>query len=220
MFFMLYFAVVFAIIVFWILLPQTALISFLVISAFHFGRDWRHKISFGGFGYGATVLGLPVLADADAVSLIFEFLLFHESAGISILILQALGLMGATLVFYDINKLSLLRILEICLLGLIAITLNPLWYFVIYFCGFHSPRHLAGEFQKMTQETRLVAYLVILFITIITLSIAAVSGAYLEKYYDNLDILGYQLIFIGLAGLTIPHILLLEWVARPQNIST
>ena len=137
-FFILYLGIAFAIIIFWILLPETALIGFLIVSAFHFGRDWRHKLSFGGFGYGAVVLGLPALLDPDSVSIIFEFLLFQDSAKFSITFLKLLGLTGITLIFYDINELSLLRISEVCLLGLIAALLSPLWYFVLYFCGFPS----------------------------------------------------------------------------------
>ena len=218
-FFIIYLAIVFAIIIFWVLLPETALIGFLIISALHFGRDWRHKMSFGGFGYGTVVLGLPALLDPDAVSLIFEFLLFQDSPNFSVSILQLLGLTGIALVFYDINELSVLRILEVCLLGLIAALLSPLWYFVLYFCGFHSPRHLASEFQQIAREKRFVAYIVILLMTIITLVIAAISGAYFEKYYDNIDVLIYQLTFIGLAGLTVPHICLLEWAERREHAS-
>lgn len=218
-FFILYLGIAFTIILFWVLLPETALIGFLIVSAFHFGRDWRHKLRFGGFGYGAVVLGLPALLDPEATSLIFEFLLFQDSAKFSVTILQLLGLTGVALVFYDIRELSLLRILEVCLLGLVAALLSPLWYFVLYFCGFHSPRHLANEFQQIAKEKRLVAYIVILLMTIITLVIAAIFGAYFEKYYDNIDVLIYQLTFIGLAGLTVPHICLLEWAARKEHAS-
>ncbi len=216
-FFLVYLAIVFAVIIFWCLLPQTALTGFLFISAVHFGRDWRFKLRFGGFGYGSLILGLPALTNSEAVSLVFDFLLFRESTYFSIIFLQIIGLIGAVLVLSDLPRLSVLRILEVCFLVLIATLVNPLWYFVIYFCGFHSPRHLANEFQRMTREQKLVAYVVILLITIITLAISAISGSYLEKYYDNLDMLIFQLIFIGLAGLTVPHMCLLEWVGRKQH---
>ena len=216
-FFLLYLTIVFAVVIFWFLLPQTALTGFLFISALHFGRDWRFKLRLGGFGYGALVLGLPALTNSEAVSLIFNFLLFTESANFSVIFLQIIGLIGATLILFDLTKLSVLRILEVCFLGLIATLINPLWYFVIYFCGFHSPRHLSSEFQRMTRDQKLIAYVVILLITIITLAISAISGSYLEKYYNDLNMLIYQLIFIGLAGLTVPHMCLLEWVGRKQH---
>jgi hypothetical protein len=53
--------------------------------------------------------------------------------------------------------------------------------------------------------------------TIATLVIAVFAGAMFEKYYEDLNTLSYQLIFIGLAGLTVPHMLLLEWTGEAFN---
>jgi len=66
----------------------------------------------------------------------------------------------------------------------------------------------------MKKETRFKAYVVMLLTTILTLSIAAVSGSHLERYYMNIDMVMYQIIFIGLAALTVPHMCLLEWAER------
>ena len=49
------------------------------------------------------------------------------------------------------------------------------------------------------------------------IGIAAVSGSHLEKYYANIDLAIYQVIFIGLAALTVPHMCLLEWVAKNMD---
>jgi len=69
----------------------------------------------------------------------------------------------------------------------------------------------------MRRETRLIAYVVMLLLTIITLGVAAVSGAHIEKYYESVNIVMYQVIFIGLAALTVPHMCLLEWAARQHR---
>ena len=66
----------------------------------------------------------------------------------------------------------------------------------------------------MRKETRFSAYVVMLAITLLTLGIATVSGSHFGKYYASIDIAIYQIIFIGLAALTVPHMCLLEWVGK------
>lgn len=131
--------------------------------------------------------------------------------------LQAVGALGLLLLAFDLRRLSWIRKLELILLASIAWALEPLWYFVVYFCAFHSPRHLIAEFRQMRPETRLTAYIVMLTITIATLAIAAVSGSHIERYADRVDIVIYQVLFIGLAALTVPHMCLLEWVGRKHH---
>lgn len=208
-----YIAIVCLVIGFWMALPSLALVLFLMISSLHFGRDWRQKISFGGFGYGAFLMGLPGWTFPQEVERIFSFLIFQDSASVPLLALQSLGLIGGVLLIIDRGRLSILRFIELFALALCAAVLEPLWYFVVYFCGFHSPRHLVAEFRTMTRETRFVAYIVMLLLTIITLGVAAVSGSHMEKYYESIDIVIYQVLFIGLAALTVPHMCLLEWAA-------
>jgi hypothetical protein len=69
----------------------------------------------------------------------------------------------------------------------------------------------------MKRETRFIAYIVMLLLTILTLGVAAVSGSHIEKYYESIDMVLYQVIFIGLAALTVPHMCLLEWAARQSR---
>jgi Brp/Blh family beta-carotene 15,15'-monooxygenase len=188
-----------------------------LISSLHFGRDWKYKISFGGFGYGAFVLGLPAWTFPEQVEQIIGFLIFENSASIPTILMQTVGLIGGFMLLVDRKKLSILRLAELSALAFVAFALEPLWYFVIYFCGFHSPRHLIAEFRTMKRETRFIAYIVMLLLTILTLGVAAVSGSHIEKYYESVDMVFYQVIFIGLAALTVPHMCLLEWAARQSR---
>ena len=209
-----YVGIVCLVIGFWLALPSLALVLFLIISSLHFGRDWRHKISFGGFAYGAFLMGLPGWSYPQEVEQIFGFLIFQSSALAPLLALQTLGLIGGLLLIIDHKNLSILRLSELFGLALCAFVLEPLWYFVVYFCGLHSPRHLVTEFRTMEKELRFVAYIVMLGLTIVTLGVAAVSGSHMEKYYESIDIVIYQVLFIGLAALTVPHMCLLEWAGR------
>ena len=214
LFFSGYLIIVGSVVAIWLLMPSLSLTLFLLLSALHFGRDWYHKLKFGGIAYGFLVLGLPAFVKSQEVLNIFSFLTIGESAEFPLLVLQFFGVIGAFLISLEANQLSWLRWLELLLLTVAATLTNPLWYFVIYFCAFHSPRHLVSELLRMTQQQRIIAYSCILGITILTLAIAAVSGAHVEVYYDDINILIYQIVFIGLAALTVPHMCLLEWVAK------
>ncbi len=212
-----YIILVALVVLFWLKLPSASLLLFLLISCIHFGRDWKQKVSFGGFAYGAFVLGLPAWTAPEQVEQIFSFLIFQNIAGIPLIFLQGLGVIGTLLLIFDRGRLSRLTAGELLILTICAISFEPLWYFIAYFCGLHSPRHLITEFRTMRKETRFAAYVVMLALTILTLGIAAVSGSHLEKYYANIDLAIYQIIFIGLAALTVPHMCLLEWVAKKHG---
>ena len=92
-----YTSIVGLVIGFWLLLPIVALLLFLLISAIHFGRDWKYKISFGGFGYGAFVMGLPAWAFPEQVEQIFGFLIFQDTASIPLDIIHFTGVTGGLL---------------------------------------------------------------------------------------------------------------------------
>ena len=212
-----YIIVVALVVLFWLQLPSVSLLIFLLISCIHFGRDWKRKISFGGFAYGGFVLGLPAWTAPEQVEQIFSFLIFQNAAKVPLIFLQGLGVIGVLLLMSDRGRISGRAAAELLILLICAVSFEPLWYFIAYFCGLHSPRHLIAEFKSMRQEARFSAYVVMLALTILTLGVAAISGSHLETYYESIDIAIYQTIFIGLAALTVPHMCLLEWAAKKHG---
>ena len=198
----------------WLIAPTFALIGFLLISAVHFGRDWQRRVRLGGFPYGVFILGLPGLTDPNAVGQIFGFLMFGDDPAPVVRVAQAMGIAGCVLMAFEFRRLSVASLVELALLVAVAWSVEPLWYFVIYFCGLHSPRHLIPEFSKLKSSTRLNAFVVTLVTTIATLALALGVGSQIEARYQDVNILIFQLLFIGLAALTVPHMCLIEWVAR------
>ena len=106
-----YSAIVGLVIGFWLLLPSLALVLFLLISSLHFGRDWKYKISFGGFGYAPSCLAcLPGHSPSK----------LNKSLGSLFLKIQRntnnsnanLGLIGGFMLLADRKKLSILRLAE------------------------------------------------------------------------------------------------------------
>ena len=127
-----YVIVVALVILLWLQLPAASLLLFLLISCVHFGRDWKQKISFGGFAYGAFVLGLPAWTAPEQVEQIFSFLIFQDTAEMQLIFVQGLGVIGLLLLVFDRARISRLSAGELLILIICATGFEPLWYFVAY----------------------------------------------------------------------------------------
>ena len=88
--------------------------------------------------------------------------------------------------------------------------LNPILAFTLYFCFLHSIRHslsLIFELNKNIKKGFVLFLKKALPLTIITALISLFSLFFLVNY-NELNVSVYKVIFIGLASLTFPHILL------------
>lgn len=206
-----YLIIAIAVIMLWMTFPQFTLIGFLVISALHFGRDWQAIINGGGFAYGAFVVGIPIIAHADEVRKIFDFLVIDGNSDFTIQLLYALFIIGSLLLSFKLSKLNRRQIIELIFISAAGILLSPLWYFVCFFCLLHSPRHLYSEFMHIVPQQRMRATFVMVIITLITIALALAFFQQQSVQITSLNQLIYQTIFIGLAALTVPHMCLLEW---------
>ena len=83
----------------------------------------------------------------------------------------------------------------------------PLIYFVVYFCLLHSPRHflLTADHLKLTPLQALRATWPILMSTLAMAALGALVLAVLTPAFEPATL---QIVFIGLAALTVPHMLL------------
>ena len=88
--------------------------------------------------------------------------------------------------------------------------LNPVVAFTVYFCFLHSIRHsmsLINEFNKNLKKGLPIFIKKVLPLTILTI-IGYILSILVLNNYNELNETIYQVIFIGLASLTFPHILL------------
>jgi Brp/Blh family beta-carotene 15,15'-monooxygenase len=83
----------------------------------------------------------------------------------------------------------------------------PLIYFVIYFCALHSPRHflLTADQLDLTPLQGLRAAWPIL---VVTLAMTALGVIVLAVFTPAFEPATLQIVFIGLAAVTVPHMLL------------
>ena len=196
----------------WMVAPLLYLIFFLTISLAHFAGDpIEGTKTLSRFLYGGAILVLPTLFHANEVSRLFGFLVGTSAARIALSGLSFLAipwLVGLVVaVLYEIlkNKQKLTGF-EYIAVGLLALTTPPLVAFTVFFCAMHSVRHVLRTVIWMGKKPHQVLYKCLL--PMVTLCIIAFTAWELlsGKNFDNKII---QITFVGLAALTVPHMIIL-----------
>lgn len=203
------------VVVIWTFLPVVSLLLFLLISAWHFSGDWSHDMGpLTRLGVGLLLLLMPIGFHTENVALLFSDLSGDGGSTLAhTLSLPVWFLVVAMLALAELAawRGRWLAGLELSALLALAYVAPPLVYFALYFCLLHSPRHLLGQFREAgpSQRPRLVRMAIVY--TVATLALLGV----LAWYWSHQDAtapfnaLVTKLIFIGLAAVTVPHMLLI-----------
>jgi Brp/Blh family beta-carotene 15,15'-monooxygenase len=107
----------------------------------------------------------------------------------------------------DLKALMIMDFLSLIILNFF---LTPILAFTLYFCFLHSIRHsisLIFELDKSFNVGLKKFFSKAIPLTLVTGTIFLISIYFLNNFY-RLDEAIYKVIFIGLASLTFPHILL------------
>ena len=212
------------IILLWILLPNFLLSIFLLIASYHFGKeDTVFKLNIIGIKKdvlfllkGSSIIIAPLLFNYDKTNeifLILKFDLFNEfliSKEILLLFLFLSFVSGLMLSKFKNIDDSTLSIMDFSSVILINYFLNPILAFTIYFCLLHSIRHsLSLIFElDVNFDVGLIKFIKkALPLTLITAILYLISIYSLNNFFELNNAI-YKVIFIGLASLTFPHILL------------
>lgn len=206
-----YVAIAALVVVAWWLAPGVSLGLFLAISAWHFAGDWRQDLpGWARAVAGASLLALPAWRWPAEVQASFALLAGPEGTTIAgWLSLSApwlaVGMIAAAAVAM---RRSATTALELASVTALALLLPPLVYFIVYFCGLHSVRHLRLAAQGVDPRSRRRMATVALVYTGLTLAAAALVWPWLASTgapaaTPSSDLL--RLVFIGLAALTLPH---------------
>ena len=210
----------------WYQLPEFSLLLFLIISLIHFGladysanptrMKWLHVIAHGGI----VAIFLPVI-QKEEVTALFEILTNGPTPFLwdTMTILYLFWIGGTALHLYKILRSKKHYPVAVELFGLIILAwiATPLVTFAIYFCLIHSRRHFIfiwKELQPVGTKRVLITYALLLS----GASWLMGGGLY---WYLNMEITSsnaaLQTIFIGLAALTVPHMMLIDLVFRPHS---
>jgi Brp/Blh family beta-carotene 15,15'-monooxygenase len=225
LFYFIYIFISSLIIIFWVFLPTLMLILFLIIASYHFGKEdcWGIRLKKSNFNIlifflkGSLIVLAPLWLNFNETITIFdtlgikndEFYNFLNILNKSyfLLTLIILSILSNLLIAQDLKGLIGLFIDTICIMVLYNFFI-PLVSFTIYFCFLHSIRHSASLIN--TLKIGLNNFIKkALPLTIIT-AFFFLLGLYVLNKFQNLDMNSsiIMVIFIGLASLTFPHILL------------
>tara|TARA_B100000886_G_C20398440_1_gene481500 strand:+ start:396 stop:1298 length:903 start_codon:yes stop_codon:yes gene_type:complete len=223
-FYILYILLSASTIFFWLIFPNLLLLVFLIIASYHFGKeDTVFKIQINGFikellffFKGSAVIFAPLLFNQEKTVKIFEMLNFNlfKIVNISpeILIFVIFLSFISNLILAKKEDLNLKSILILDFFSVILLNyfLEPILAFTIYFCFLHSIRHsisLTFELDKKIKNGIKKFVIKSLPLTLITAILYIISIYFLNNFYELNNAI-YKVIFIGLASLTFPHILL------------
>jgi beta-carotene 15,15'-dioxygenase len=210
-FFIAYMVLVFAVIFIWWQLPLVFIISFILLSSVHFARDLNGDTpKVVGLLYGGSVIVLPTLLHSEEVRVLFAAILDPSTAQRITGVLQALAgpwlVATLLLVCHELIKNKRLQI-ELIALNLLSTVADPLVSFTVYFCAMHSVRHVL----------RAREYTGVPFGRLALISSAPMAGVFLMGvigwlYSPQLphDERLLRFIFVGLAALTVPHMVLVD----------
>jgi len=208
-FYVAYLALVLGYWVLWNRFPTLGLASFLLIAAFHFGSDWEgHGNFLTRCAYGCAIVTLPSLRFPAQVASIYGMLgTEHASALVDLSKVLApvavgIALVGAVLQFQRQKN----DVFELLTITAGALWIHPLVFFTCYFTLLHSPRHLLETAEGLGMTRLKNIYLATLPILLATLLLAAIAYGLLPHIGTNARLL--RIVFIGLATLTVPHMLL------------
>ena len=227
------------VVIIWILTPSTSLIIFLLIASFHFGKeDTQFLIDKNSFFYqlffflkGSLIILAPAFFHFTETITIFKYLLIDNEFFYSTLefievnkifyisiVLSTLSYIYLFLKNFKIQKIIIF--FDYFSILILNYFLSPLVAFTIYFCFLHSIRHsisLIYEIDKISFENGLQIFVKkALPLTILT-GIFCLIGLYLlNNSYDLNDSI-LKMIFIGLASLTFPHILLEYFLEKNEK---
>ena len=238
-FYLIYILITFFIVILWIFLPTFSLIIFLIIASFHFGKEdteflffeRSYPIQLMYLLKGSLVILAPMYFHFDETISIFKLLLVENETFYTILssveekniLLLSIIISSISSIYlftkqFEIKKFTIF--LDYFSIILLNYFLSPLVAFTMYFCFLHSIRHsitLVFEIDKNNLKNGVLTFIKkAMPLTFLTAVLCIVGLYFLNKNYgfDN-SIL--KLIFIGLASLTFPHILLEYFLEKNEK---
>ena len=238
-FYLIYILITFFIIILWIFLPTFSLIIFLIVASFHFGKEdtdflffeRSYLIQLMYLLKGSLVILAPIYFHFDETISIFKLLLVENETFYTILsFVEEKNILLLSIIISSISSIYLFTkqfeikkftiFLDYFSIILLNYFLSPLVAFTMYFCFLHSIRHsitLVFEIDKNNLKNGVLTFIKkAMPLTFLTAVLCIVGLYFLNKNYgfDN-SIL--KLIFIGLASLTFPHILLEYFLEKNEK---
>ncbi len=227
------------VIITWVLLPSMTLILFLTIASYHFGKedtqflinDRSYFTQILYFFKGFLIILAPLYFHFQETISIFKLLLIDNEIFYSSLnfietnkVIQ-IGIFCSTLssIFLFLKNFEIKKFvvfLDYFSILILNYYLSPLIAFTVYFCFLHSIRHSISLAIDLDPNSIVNGFRLFvkkaLPLTILTAVFSFIALYLLNNSY-NFDSAILKIIFIGLASLTFPHILLEYFLEKNEK---
>ena len=238
-FYLIYILIALTVIVLWTITPSISLLIFLVVAAYHFGKEDTQflviensfLIQFLFFFKGTLVILAPLYFHFDETISIFKLLLvdnenFYKSLSFIetnkiLLIGMILSTFSSVILFakkFEIKKFTIF--LDFFSILILNYYFSPLLAFTVYFCFLHSVRHIITLMSELDEKNLSNGFIIFLNkalpLTILTAFFCLIGLYLLNNTYDFTNSI-LKVIFIGLASLTFPHILLEYFIEKNEK---
>jgi Brp/Blh family beta-carotene 15,15'-monooxygenase len=185
--------------------------GFLLCSAMHFSRDLTSNIpKITRFFYGGAIIVLPTIFHFSEMQELFSLILDVNTGSQIVSFLHLLAwpwlVLGLVSIYLGFIKDRLVG-LEVLAVGLLSTLAPALIAFTVYFCGMHSLRHILRT-KDYAQVSFIKLSLISLAPMLGVLLTAVLGWVYLPASADYSRLLRF--LFVGLAALTLPHMLLID----------
>ena len=238
-FYLLYVLIGVSVIILWLLLPSATLVLFLIIASYHFGKEDTdflkdNNIKLNQLFYflkGILIIVAPLNFHFEETVNIFKllfldgekfyiFLGYVENLKIIPIIFMLSLISSMYLFFKNFKFVNFSIFLDFFSILILNYYLTPLLAFTFYFCFLHSIRHSISLIFELDRNNFKNGFLIFLKkalpLTLIT-AILFISSLLALKNYYVLDNAILKVIFIGLASLTFPHILLEYFLEKNEK---
>lgn len=209
---LLYLTVSAGVVLLWLISPLIFLVGFLIASGFHFSgdpEDGAHPITRVAVGAGVVVL--PSLLYKSELTHLYSLLtnatVAESVVAISVPLALVVICLSAVAITFDLFRKRHQAALELIVIVLLATLVAPLLAFTIYFCLMHGARHIlrTGELVGISRKA---------FVLECALPMAGVfilaGVAWAFRTNLSLDASIIKIVFVMLAALTAPHMLIVE----------
>ncbi|MDC1212266.1 Brp/Blh family beta-carotene 15,15'-dioxygenase [Pelagibacteraceae bacterium] len=233
-----YFSYVFLaciVIILWRFLPSFSLLLFLIVASYHFGKEdtepflftapdeirrpffkWNKKnYYFFTFLKGFLIISAPLFFHYEETKNIFKILdsnfSLHDQVIITLFFLSIYSYIHFNFVLNARTYGSGAVMLDGSSILLLNYFFSPLIAFTLYFCFLHSVRHsisLIATLDKKNLKKGTLKFLKKALPLTLATAILFITSVYILSNYYVLNDAILKVIFIGLASLTFPHILL------------
>ena len=219
-----YLAISVLVICVWLLSSTFLLCLFLLLASYHFGKEdseflfqsKKFYLDILFFLKGLVIISAPLFFQYTDTINIFNtigmntdlFIFRDYSFIISCFFISIISSIAIVLIAR--NLYASILIIDLFAIVILNYFLHPLFAFTLYFCFLHSVRHSITLMQDLDKDLSKSIKIFIrksLPLTIVTASIFVVAFAFLMSEYDINSSIN-KVIFVGLAALTFPHIIL------------